>query len=181
MPVVPSRRGITASIPLPANRSRSQCASNALSPIRARHAMPAMRVSKLVMSCCCPGRRTKRMTLPSASTSGTAARRIGFRDVKVLRWAFAARCRPHTQPCDIATRLCKACNEPPSGGSGSFYHKGEADCGARGCHRIPAIYPRREYAEAGGLKRRCYWKRNRRLTIGIWPDLAFASIRNVVS
>src|SRR5438552_7281576 len=68
-PVVPSRSGMTASMPLSAKRSRSQLASNALSPMTARQAMPAMRTSKLVMSCRWPGRSTKRTRLPSASTS----------------------------------------------------------------------------------------------------------------
>src|SRR5262249_9036866 len=49
-PEVPLRIGITASMPWPAKYFRNRFASNALSPMKARQAMPAIRTSKLVTS-----------------------------------------------------------------------------------------------------------------------------------
>jgi uncharacterized caspase-like protein len=67
-PPKPTGSGMTASMSLARSRSRSQPASKPLSPIKAKQWMPAMRASKLVMSCRWPGRSTKRIRLPSAST-----------------------------------------------------------------------------------------------------------------
>ena len=103
-PLVPSRSGMTASMSLARSRWRSQPASIPLSPIKAKQRMPAMRASKLVMSCAGPAKVRSGYGLPahrrSPRSSSSGRRAICDRLISSPFCAGAMLMDPHQRRID---------------------------------------------------------------------------------